>query len=65
MPRGAGCPDAEPGRLTVATDGDDAGRAAGHTLAERAHSMGWAVSLLPAPERRDWNDILAKKGAIA
>ena len=26
-----------PGRLTIATDGDDTGRAAGHDLAERAH----------------------------
>ena len=53
------------GRLTVATDGDEAGRAAGHALAERAAALGWAVSLLPAPDGRDWNDILAMKGAVA
>ncbi len=42
-----------PGRLTVATDGDDAGRAAGTFLAERAHATGWRVDLLPAPDGRD------------
>lgn len=51
-----------PHRLTIATDGDDAGRTAGHALAERAHALGWQVSLLSAPEGRDWNDILRKKG---
>lgn len=54
-----------PGRLTIATDGDAPGRAAGHTLAERATALGWAVSLLTAPEGRDWNDILRMKGAAA
>lgn len=54
-----------PGRLTIATDGDAPGRAAGHALAERATALGWTVSLLPAPDGRDWNDILAKKGAAA
>ncbi|WP_290689373.1 MULTISPECIES: DUF7146 domain-containing protein [unclassified Haematobacter] len=54
-----------PGRLTVATDGDAPGRAAGHALAERAAALGWTVSLLPAPEGRDWNDILTMKGAAA
>ncbi|WP_341214218.1 toprim domain-containing protein [uncultured Limimaricola sp.] len=52
-----------PGRLTVATDGDPAGREAGHALATRAAALGWTVSLLPAPERRDWNDVLTRKGA--
>lgn len=55
----------EPGRLTIAPDGDPAGHAAAHALAERAHANGWAVSLLPAPEGRDWNDILTMKGAHA
>lgn len=50
------------GRLTIATDGDDAGRAAGHELAGRAHAAGWTVSTLPAPNGRDWNDILTMKG---
>jgi hypothetical protein len=55
-----------PGRLKVASDGDDAGRAAAHTLATRASGLGWTVSLLPAPDGRDWNDILMmKKGAAA
>jgi hypothetical protein len=55
----------DPGRLTIAPDGDPAGRAAAHALAERAHAAGWAVSLLPAPEGRDWNDVLALKGDAA
>jgi len=55
----------EPGRLTIATDGDAPGRAAGHTLAERAHALGWQVSLLPAPAGRDWNDILTEKAVAA
>lgn len=54
-----------PDRLTVATDGDEAGRAAGHALATRAAALGWRVSLLPAPEGRDWNDVLAMKGVAA
>lgn len=52
-----------PGRLTVATDGDPAGKAAGHALGERATALGWKVSLLPAPDGRDWNDVLRLKGA--
>ena len=54
-----------PGRLTVATDGDEPGRAAGHALATRAHGLGWQVSLLPAPEDRDWNDVLTRKAVSA
>lgn len=50
-------------RLTIATDGDEAGQKAGRALAERAAALGWAVSLLPAPKGRDWNDILCMKGA--
>ena len=59
--RGLRLPDL-PGRLTIASDGDTAGREAAHALAESAHALGWAVSLLPAPEGRDWNDILCMKG---
>jgi len=55
----------EPDRLVIAADGDPAGRAAAHDLAERAHALRWAVSLLPAPDGRDWNDILMMKGARA
>jgi phage/plasmid primase-like uncharacterized protein len=45
-------------RLTIASDGDAPGREAANALAESAHALGWKVSLLPAPEGRDWNDIL-------
>lgn len=48
----------EPGYLTIAIDGDEPGRDAGYALAERASLLGWQVSLLPAPDGRDWNDIL-------
>lgn len=54
-----------PGRLTIAPDGDRAGREAANALAERAHALGWQVSLLPAPDGRDWNDILTMKGEAA
>ncbi len=49
---------ARPGRLIVATDGDDAGEDAGRVLAGAAHTRGWAVEMLPAPRGRDWNDVL-------
>ena len=54
-----------PHRLTIAPDSDDKGasRENAHKLAERASALGWAVSLLPAPDGRDWNDILMLKGA--
>jgi hypothetical protein len=55
----------EPGRLTIASDGDAPGHSAARTLAERAHAEGWAVSLLPAPDGCDWNDVLTKKGDAA
>ena len=50
-----------PARLTIATDGDDAGRTAAHKLADRAHKLGWAVSFLHAPDGKDWNDVLQEK----
>lgn len=53
----------ETGRLTIAPDGDAAGQSAAYALAERAHAAGWTVSTLPAPNGRDWNDILTMKGA--
>jgi len=46
------------GLLTVAADGDAPGREAAYALASRADSLGWVVSLLPAPEGHDWNDVL-------
>lgn len=55
----------KPAKLIVATDGDAPGRDAGHDLAARACALGWKVSLLPAPEGRDWNDLLCAKGAAA
>lgn len=54
-----------PGRLTIAPDGDMAGREAANALAARAHALGWKVALFPAPEGRDWNDILTMKGETA
>lgn len=51
------------GRITIATDGDDAGQDAGRELADRAHGLGWKVSILPAPKGRDWNDILKREVA--
>lgn len=51
-----------PGRLTIAPDGDVAGREAANTLAQRASGLGWKVSLLPAPDGRDWNDVLQAGG---
>lgn len=56
---------AQPGRLTIATDGDEPGTAAGRELATRATALGWRVSILPAPLGRDWNDILSLKGGAA
>jgi hypothetical protein len=49
-----------PGELIIATDSDDAGAGwlAGVALATRADALGWAVSMLPAPEGQDWNDVL-------
>ncbi len=53
----------KPERLTIATDGDGPGRAAGNDLATRAHALGWKVSMLPAPDGHDWNDVLMGKVA--
>lgn len=65
--RGIAClrlPD-KPGLPTIATDGDEASHTAGSKLAERATALSWSVSLLPAPEGRDWNDVLSMKGVGA
>jgi hypothetical protein len=48
----------QPGRLIIASDGDPPGRKAAHALAIRADRLGWQVSLLPAPDGQDWNDVL-------
>lgn len=50
-------PDA-PGLLTIAPDGDKAGRGAALTLADRAARVGWNVSMLTPPENADFNDVL-------
>lgn len=49
------------GQITIASDGDAAGRTAALALGERAHAAGWNVSLLPAPDGLDWNDVLINK----
>lgn len=54
-----------PGRLIVATDGDEVGHSAGQALAVRAAEEGWAVSILPAPIGCDWNDVLNSKAELA
>lgn len=54
-----------PGRLILAPDGDDPGRAAASGLAIRAHARGWAVSILTPPERGDFNDLLTGKAMAA
>lgn len=51
-----------PGRLVIATDGDRPGRDAGDRLGKRATAAGWKVNMLPAPEGKDWNDVLMDRG---
>lgn len=51
----------DPSELILATDGDEAGADAGRVLAEIAHARGWKVSLLPAPQGQDWNDVLRER----
>ncbi len=46
------------GRLTIAMDGDDAGRKAGLTLAKRAYSQGFEVFIMQAPKGTDFNNVL-------
>ena len=54
-----------PGFLTIAADGDRPGQDAAYDLAERAAAYGWQVSVLPAPDGADWNDILTGKAVLA
>jgi hypothetical protein len=56
---------AQPGRLTIACDGDKAGRDAAHALAERAHGLGWQVGICDPGDGADWNDILTGKAVAA
>ena len=46
-----------PGWLVVAADGDAAGLRAAEALERRARAAGWRVTLAPAPEGLDWNDV--------
>ncbi|MCZ2203319.1 DUF7146 domain-containing protein [Bartonella sp. A05] len=51
-------------RLTIAMDGDTAGRKAGFTLAARAHQQGFSVFMMEAPQGQDFNDVLlSQRGA--
>jgi hypothetical protein len=54
-----------PGRLVVAADGDAAGREAAISLGDRARGLGWKVSIRPAPDGMDWNDVLVGKAVAA
>jgi len=53
-----------PSDLSIAMDGDDPGREAGHKLAKRANTQGWRVSMMHAPEGKDFNDVRQEGGAI-
>ena len=44
--------------LIIAADGDESGKVAANSLATRATALGWQVSMLPAPDGMDWNDVL-------
>ncbi|WP_375670452.1 toprim domain-containing protein, partial [Bartonella sp. PS7NMGDW] len=46
------------GRLTIAMDGDDAGRKAGFNLAARTYSQGFEVFIMQAPKGTDFNNVL-------
>lgn len=52
-----------PHKLVIASDGDAAGKEASDKLAMRATALGWQVSLLPAPDGKDWVDVLKLRGA--
>lgn len=54
-----------PSELIIAPDGDPTGREAAYTLAHRAHGLGWQVSMLPAPDGFDWNDVLTGRAVAA
>ena len=45
------------GKLVIAPDGDPPGRIAAQELAGHANALGWQVSIMDAPDGRDWNDI--------
>lgn len=51
------------GAIVIATDGDFPGREAGAVLADRAHALGWPVSIMAAPDGQDFNDVLMEGAA--
>lgn len=53
----------DPGELTLAPDGDDAGRKAANKLANRAGAAGWHVRVMKCPDGADWNDISSEVAA--
>ena len=55
----------QPGQLTIACDGDTAGREAAHALAERAHGLGWQVGIMDPGAGADFNDILNRKAVTS
>lgn len=55
----------QPGRLCIAADGDAAGIGAAHALAERAHALGWQVTIAQPPAGADWADVLTGKAVAA
>ena len=59
------CLPPDPSVLFIATDGDDAGKAAGYDLAAKAYMNGWTVRMMEAPPGQDWNDVLRSMGCKA
>jgi hypothetical protein len=55
----------QPGQLCIAADGDGPGMAAAQALAERAHGLGWQVTIAAPPAGRDWADVLQEKAVAA
>ena len=51
----------EPGTLVLAPDGDAPGLDAADQLGNRAYRLGWEVQWYPAPQSKDWNDVLMAK----
>lgn len=48
-------------QLVIAADGDVVGVAAAKELGERAARVGWDITLMKAPDGKDWNDILMEQ----
>jgi len=52
---------AKPDQLILAADGDAVGLSAAKELGARAARIGWDVTLMQAPDGKDWNDILMEQ----